>query len=83
MKITKPFGCNILIEPMIESQLAVSEEPSLCAYGKVLAVGNEVKNIKEGDLISFKLWGLAETKVEGVKYYLVPEDDKFILAYVR
>ena len=82
MKISEPFGKNILIEPMIESEVAVSETPSLCAYGKVIMVGDDVKYVKEGNIIAFTVWGLNDVTIEGTKHYLVPEDDKFIMGYV-
>lgn len=82
MKITRAFGNNILIQPMIRSQIAVSDTPSLCEYGEVIAIGSDVKTIKVGDKISFTVWGLNSVDLEGSKYYLVPEDPKFILSYI-
>lgn len=82
MKITRAFGNNILIRPMIKTQIAVSDSPSLCEYGEVMAVGDEVKKIVVGDKISFTVWGLNSVDFEGTRYYLVPEDPKFILSYI-
>lgn len=82
MKITKTFGKNILVQPMIRSQVVVEENPSLCEYGKVEAVGSDVKTIKTGDIIGFTVWGLNKLTVENKDYYIVPEDDNFILAYI-
>lgn len=78
----KPFGNNILIEPITESQIALSDTPSLCSYGNVLDVGEEVKKIKKGDKIGFTVWGLNHLDVEGKRYYFVPETPEFILGKI-
>ena len=46
----KPFGNQILVEPVEQKQVLVSQQKSLCEYGKVLAVGSDVKHVKVGDL---------------------------------
>lgn len=78
LKIT-PYGKNILIEPMIKSQIAVSDSAPLCEYGKVVAVGGDVTTVKEGETIGFTVYGLNELFAEDKKYYFVPEDSRFIL----
>ncbi len=49
--------------------------------GKVVAVGKEVKEIKEGDVVMFTKYGPNEIKVEGEELLIVKEED--ILAIVK
>lgn len=78
----KPFGRNILVEPIQEKQTLVSETPSLAQYGIVIEIGKDVINIKKGDKIGFLLWGVNHLEIEGKKYYFVPEQDEFILGTI-
>lgn len=45
------------------------------AIAKVLAVGADVKEIKEGDKIIYKEYSTTEVKVDGTEYLLVREED--------
>ena len=83
MKLEKPFGINIHIKPIIESEVAVSEKPSICFYGEVMGIGNKVQEVKVGDKLAFVSWGLNTVDVEGTTYYIIPETDKFILGYIN
>ncbi len=78
----KPFGNQILIEPVQETQTLVSEEPSLSCYGTVLDVGDDVKKVKVGDKVAFLLWGVNHVDIESKKYYFVPELSEFILGTI-
>lgn len=78
MKIT-PFGKNILIEPLQRKQVLLSDQGALCEYGKVVAIGDEVTKIKEGDLVGFLVWGVQKLEVEDKFYYFIPETSDFIL----
>ncbi len=49
--------------------------------GEVVAVGKEVKEIKEGDVVMFTKYGPNEIKVEGEELLIVKEED--ILAIVK
>ena len=79
----KPFGNNILVQPVVKSQVLVSDTGTLCEYGKVTAVGSEVKTIKEGDTIGFLVWGTRKLEVEDTMYYFIPEDPKFLLGTIE
>lgn len=79
----EPFGKNILIKPREKAQILVSDQGMLTEYGDVQAVGSEVKNVKVGDVVGFTVWGIQALQVEDSKFYLVPEDDKFILAKIN
>ena len=48
---------------------------------KVVAVGKEVKQVKEGDRVVYKSYSTTEVKVGGTEYILVKEED--ILATVK
>lgn len=78
MKIT-PYGSNILVEPMIKSQIAVVDQNPLCEYGEVIAIGEDVKYIKVGDKVGFTIYGMKDLTAEGKKYYFIPEDTNFLL----
>lgn len=49
--------------------------------GKVVAVGKEVKEIKEGDTVLYAKFGPTEVKVGGEELLIVKEED--ILAIVK
>ena len=79
----KPFGNNILVQPIEEKQVLVSEEPSLSCYGTVLDVGQDVQRIKVGDKVAFLLWGVNHVDIEKKRYYFIPELSEFILGFVE
>lgn len=74
----KPFAYQILVKP-IEQKEILSNGKSLCQYGTVTAIGDEVKHIKVGDVIAYTIWGLNHIEYNGEKYYFVIEDPRFIL----
>lgn len=78
-----PFGNQILVEPIERKQMLVSDRKSLCEYGTVIAVGDEVEKIKVGTVIGFTKWGLNEIEINGKTYYFVPEDSRFVLAQLN
>lgn len=78
----KPFGNNILIEPVERKQILVSEQKSMCEYGKVIAVGSDVQYIQVGDLIGFTIWGINKLKINEKEYYFLPEDSRFLLGTI-
>jgi co-chaperonin GroES (HSP10) len=77
--LIKPFGSNILIKPTEQKQILVNLVKSMEEYGIVLAIGDEVKKIKVGDNIVYSIWGMKSPTIENEKYYIIPEDDRFIL----
>lgn len=77
--IFKPFGNNILISPKSKEKI-IGDTAKFYLFGKVLAVGDEVKKIKVGDTIGYTLWGLNEIlEADGTKHYFVQENQDFIL----
>lgn len=75
----KPLFNNILIKPTEVNTILKSSEGTLCEYGEVLAIGKDVKEVKVGDVIGFTIWGVKRLEKDGVKYYVIPEDGRFIL----
>ena len=84
------------LQPLGEYIVAVSEEPeSKTSSGlylpdnaqekpktaKVVAVGNEAKNVKVNDRIVYKSYSTTEVKVGKEEYILVKEED--VLATVK
>lgn len=77
----KPFGRQILIEPVKQKTLLTGEN-TLTEYGKVIAIGNKVEEIKVGDVVGFLVWGLNHLDIDEVRHYLVYEDDQFLLGTI-
>ena len=57
---------------------SAKEKPQM---GEVLAVGKDVKEIKDGDRILYSKYGPTEVKVEGEELLILKEED--ILAVVK
>ena len=57
---------------------SAQEKPKMA---KVLAVGVEVKEVKEGDVVLYKSYGPDDVKVDGQEYMIAKEED--ILATVK
>ncbi len=79
----KPFGNNILVKPTEKKQTLVSSQKSLCEYGEVIAIGDEVTRIKVGDVIGYTVFGINSLEVNDTKHYLVPETSEFVLAKIE
>lgn len=76
----KPCFNNILIQLHVKKQIAVGDKPLIGSYGKVMAIGEDVKKVKVGDIIIVRLWGIIDVDVDGMVYHFVPEDPKFIIS---
>lgn len=81
MKKIKPLFDYVLIEPLEkESTLpsgivipdSAKEKPQ---QGKVIAIGDETKNVKKDDVVMFKKWGGTEIESQGNDYLLIKEED--------
>jgi len=48
---------------------------------EVVAVGNKVQSVKNGDKIIFKEYSTNEVKIDGVEYLIIKEED--VLATVK
>jgi len=79
----KPYGKNILIKPTQKNTILKQNEGTLCEYGDVLAVGDEVRNVKVGDKVGFVIWGINKLQVDEETYYFLPESSDFILGFIE
>lgn len=79
----KPFENNILVKPVEKKEVAVSDRSSLCEYGEVIAVGDQVTRIKVGDTIGFLVWGINKLEINDTVHYFVPETGEFILGTIE
>lgn len=76
----KPFGKNILFSPQSKDKI-IGDTSRFFFYGKVLAVGDEVKSIKVGDTIGFTQWALNKiVMADKSEHFFCLENDEFILA---
>jgi co-chaperonin GroES (HSP10) len=55
-------------------------ETSLVERAKVIAVGDEVSKIKEGQIVFFTSFGVDSIDIDGERHYFLLESDAFILA---
>ena len=78
--IIKPFKTYILVDIIEHKQTLVSDTKPLCEYGTVVAIGNEVKEIKVGDVVAFMKWGLNEIDIEGKRCSFISETSDFLLS---
>lgn len=62
--------------------LLMDNEKKFNLYGKVLAVGKDVKEIMVGDYIGFAKWGLSHLDINGTRHYFVPEKENIGLVIV-
>lgn len=63
--------------------LDISSRSSAVEYAEVIAVGKEVEDIKSGDHVFVKSWGLDMITHEGNKYWFIHTDTNAILAIVK
>ena len=86
MKI-HPLADRIVLEQLEQEEQTKSgiilpdsaqEKPKMA---KVLGVGSEVKEVKEGDVVLYKSYGPDDVKVDGKDYMIAKEED--ILATVK
>lgn len=78
-----PFGNQILVKPIKEESILLTNDEMLLNYGDVVDIGDEVSKVKVGDKICFTIWGLNHVEIEDEKHYFVPEDKQFILGFLK
>lgn len=76
----RPFGRNILVLPTEVKTVVSVKSTSKCDYGRVIAIGKDVKEVKVGDVIGFVNHGLLALEVDKTKLFFIPETDDFLLA---
>ena len=70
-----PYTNFLWIEPNEKTSVIVSSQRRLQTFGKVKAIGPEVKYTKVGDTVAFELWDKTEFEENGTTYHLVREND--------
>ncbi len=79
----KPFGKNILFSPQSKDKI-IGDTSKFWLYGKVLAVGDKVENVKAGDTIGYTQWALNKiVMADKSEHFFCKEDDEFILAILN
>ena len=76
-----PYKGKIWLE-LIEMEaggLNVTGHNIVSEKGKVVAIGEGVKNIATGDTLYVKAWGLDHVAIDGKNYYVADIDSKAIL----
>lgn len=74
-----PLFNQIMIEPIVKEQVLIADKKTLCEYGKVISIGEDVHKIKVGDVIAFTIWGLNSIEIDDKKYHFVQENEDFLL----
>jgi chaperonin GroES len=86
----KPLDNRVLIEPISQEEKTksgivipdtVDEEKPKPEQGKVVAIGEKVKEIKKGDTVLFDKYGPSEIKIKNKEYLIAKESD--ILAIIK
>lgn len=87
MKVIKPLGDRVLILPQPKEEKTVNGIiiPDSCketqSHGEVIAIGNSVKDLHEGDTVLYNKHIGTEYESDGTKYMIIHESD--ILAIVK
>lgn len=79
----KPFGRQILVKPVEQENAIRADSGVYCEYGKVIAVGDDVKHVKVGDTIGYTPWGMNHLEIDGVRHYFIIEAVDFILGTIE
>lgn len=79
----KAYGRNIIVEPENKKKI-IGDTAMYHLFGKVLSVGDSVKNIEVGDVIGFTMWGVNElVEANGKKHFFVQDNEDFILGIIK
>lgn len=76
----RPFGTRIQVKPETKESVIRTPDSNLVERATVIAVGDKVQTIKEGDKLLFTSFGVDSVDVDGERHYFLLEDDAFILA---
>ncbi len=74
-----PFPNQIHVKPITSKGILGETQ---CAYGKVMAIGNNVDNVKLGDVIAYEKYGLKEVTIDKEEVVVIHKDSDFLLGYV-
>lgn len=76
-----PYYNKIVIEPIKQKTVILSDTGNLQERGIVVAIGSAVEFVKIGDHLFFDAWGCGKTSPDedGKEYYVVSDDPDVIL----
>lgn len=75
----KPFGRNIMFAPLSKDKI-IGDTSKFFLIGTVLAVGDDVKKVKVGDVLGYTQWALNKIVIPDKKeIFFCQEDDDYIL----
>lgn len=80
-----PYKTNILIKPA-KKDVVLSDNanaPKYWLYGTVLAVGSDVRDIHEGDVVGYDKFGIKDIDKDGEKYFFLEDNPSFILGIIK
>lgn len=80
----KPYKNKIQIkiqEPKV-GNLDLSSKKTATEVGEVIAIGENVKDIKVGDIVMFKSWGVDIITYQDEQYYFISCDAECICAII-
>lgn len=81
----KPLGGKVQIEfekPSVGG-LDLSAKETAQEVGKVIAIGENVKNLKVGDRIMYKGWGVDVITYNDEKYYFIDSTSEGVCAIIE
>ena len=87
MKVIKPLGDRVLILPQPKEEKTVNgiiipdSFKETQSHGEVIAIGNSVEFLNEGDIVLYNKHIGTEHESDGIKYIIAHESD--ILAIVK
>ncbi len=77
-----PFGDNVLVKPVSKEKI-IGHTDMYELFGEVLAVGEDVKKIKPGMIVSYTLWGIRDTEKDNEKSFFIRENPAFFLGILK
>jgi len=71
------------IKPVTKKQVLVSDKATHEMYGEVIAIGNDVKEVKVGNIVAFTKFGFDEVQIMGETVFTLREVDTDLLGIVE
>jgi len=83
--MVRPLGSRLVIHPVQQETVSaggifipsVAQNPESVQQAKVFAVGPQVVEVKEGDLVLFNKFGGSRIKFGGEEYVIVKEEELY------
>jgi len=78
----QPLFDQILIKPVEDTGILHGDNVLICEYGEIVALGEEVTNVKVGDTLAFVKWGTNDVEINGTKHYFIKNEGQFVLGKI-